>query len=377
MRRSVTTVLVGVLLYAASAAGQVQDGGLPRRGSLGVALGPHDGGALVTAVTPGSAAAANDIRAGDIITTIDGAVVRTPNDLIAAITRHVAGDSVVLQIVRADRVEPHTIVLRSLPRETMPGVEFQYDAVTLGDGTRLRTIVSIPDGDRSRRPAVMLIGGGGCGSIDVPLAPDVAIPGLVRTIAARGYVTMRVEKSGVGDSRGPACDAIGYTQELDGYRAALTALKRHPSVDPARVFLLGISLGGLFAPTLANESPARGIVVYGTLAGPPSPYAGRSDRFFRELASVDVAGAWSSVSTPVLVLHGQFDESTIAADHARIAAFVNARHPEAATHVELEGLDHCWTRHDSMEKSRGHCGNGEPVDVLARAVLDFLERHLG
>jgi len=376
MRRLEATVLLGLLLCAATVAGQGQDGGLPRRASLGVALGPHDKGALVTGVTPGSAAAASDIRTGDIITAIDDSVVRTPNDLIAAIVRHVGGDSVVLQIVRTGQVAAHTIVLRSLPRETLPGVEFQYDAVTLGDGSRLRTIVSIPD-DRSRHPAVMLIGGGGCGSIDVPTAPDVAIPGLVRTIAAQGYVTMRVEKSGVGDSRGPACDAIGYTQELDGYRAALTALKRHPSVDPERVFLIGISLGGLFAPVLANESSPRGIIVYGTLAGPPSPYAGRSDRFFREIASVDFASAWSAVSTPVLVLRGQFDETAVAADHARIADFVNARHPGTASHVELDGLDHCWTRHESMEKSRGHCGSGEPVNLLARTVLDFLGRYRG
>lgn len=375
MRRREATVLLALLLCAASVAGQGQDGGLPRRAALGVALGPHEKGALVTGVTPGSAAAANDIRTSDIITTIDDTVLRTPNDLIAAIARHVGGDSVVLQIIREDRVQPRTIVLRSLPRETLPGVEFQYDAVTLGDGSRLRTIVSVPSDDRSRHPAVMLIPGGGCGSNDVPSAPDVGSPGLVRKIAAQGYVTMRVEKSGVGDSRGPACDAIGYTQELDGYRAALAALKRHPAVDPEKVFLLGVSLGGLFAPILAHESPPRGIIVYGTLAGPPSPYAGRSDRFFREIASVDFAGAWSAVSTPVLVLRGQFDETAVAADHARIAALVNARHPGTAMHVELDGLDHCWTRHESMEKSRGHCGSGEPVDTFARAVLDFLERH--
>jgi dienelactone hydrolase len=263
--------------------------------------------------------------------------------------------------------------LGSLPREMMPGVTFEYGAVTLPDGSRLRTIVSVPSGNLSRRPAVMLVPGGGCGSIDTPLSPDVAQPGLMRVLAARGYVTLRVEKSGVGDSRGPACDAIGYIQELDGYRAALSALKQHPSVDLDRVFLLGISLGGVFAPILANESPVRGIIVYGTLAAPPSPYPGRSDRFFRELAPVDVAGAWSSVSSRVLVLRGEFDEVAVAADHERIAALVNARHAGRATHTELSGLDHCWTRHASMEESRGHCGSGRPDTTLSETILRFLQ----
>jgi pimeloyl-ACP methyl ester carboxylesterase len=226
---SITRVtLCGVLLSVALLDAQAPDGGLPRRSWLGVALAPHESGAVITAVVDGSSAALEGLRAGDVIKAVDGSAVRTPQDVV-------------------------------------------------------------------RRPAVMLIGGGGCGSIDLPMAPDVAASGLLRTIARQGYVTMRVEKSGLGDSRGPACDAIGYIQELDGYRAALVALKRHPSVNIAEVFLLGISLGGVFAPILANESPVRGIVAYGTLGSAPSPYPGRSERFFREFAAADVKGAWSDV----------------------------------------------------------------------------------
>ena len=106
--------------------------------------------------------------------------------------------------------------------------------------------------------------------LDVPMAADVGQPGLVRTIATRGYVTMRVEKSGVGDSEGPPCGEIGYSQELEGYGAALAALKRHPSVDSDKVYLLGISLGGVFAPVLAGGNPVRGIIVYGTPAAAPA-----------------------------------------------------------------------------------------------------------
>jgi pimeloyl-ACP methyl ester carboxylesterase len=139
------------------------------------------------------------------------------------------------------------------------------------------------------------------------------------------------------------------------------------------VYLLGISLGGVFAPILAGESAIRGIAVYGTLAVSPSPYPGRSERFFREFAAVDIRAAWSRVNSRVLALHGQFDEGTTEADHASIAAIVNARHPGFATHRELSGLDHCWTRHETMEKSRGNCGNGQAVSTLADAVLAFLQ----
>lgn len=364
----------GMWLATAIALAQAPDGGLPRRPALGIALGPADGGAVVTAVLPGSAAETGGLKPGDVIRTIDGSPVLAPADLIAAVARHRAGETVQLEIARAGTPAPQAVRLGSLQRETMPGVTFEYDAVALADGTRLRTIVTVPEGERSRVPAVLLVPGGGCGSVDVPAAPDVAQPGLMRTLAARGYVTMRVEKSGVGDSTGPACDTIGYFQELDGYRAALAALKQHPAVDAERVILLGISLGGVFAPVLANESSVRGIVVYGTLGSAPSPYPGRSERFFREFATADIKGAWTAVTARVLVLHGQFDENEAVVDHTQIAPWVNARHPGNATHVVFDGLDHCWTRHPSMEAARGHCGGGQPDTTLQEAIVQFVRR---
>jgi dienelactone hydrolase len=369
----ITTVFVVLLAATSLASGQSTDGGLPRRAWLGVALGPHERGAVVTSVVEGSSAAASGIRAGDVIRAVDGAAIQAPADVIAAVGRRAAGDSVSLEIIRENTLSQWTVGLRPVPRESLPGVTFEYGAVGLDDGSRLRTIVSVPDGAVGRFPAVMLIQGGGCGSVDVPMAPDVAQPGLIRTIAVQGFGPVRVEKSGIGDSRGPACDAIGYLQELEGYRAALRMLKQRPSVDVAQVFILGISLGGVFAPTLANETPIRGIVVYGTPAGPPSPYPGRSERFFREFASADIARAWSSLSSRVLVLHGEFDEMLADTDHVeRIVAAVNAGHPGTATHMELRGLDHSWTRHESREKSRGRAGQGEEVSTFSDAVLSFL-----
>ena len=369
-----TAAGVGVPLFTAIALAQAPDGGLPRRPALGVGLGPADGGAVVTAVLPGSAAEADGLKTGDVIRTVDGSPVRVPADIIASVARHRAGETLQLEIARAGTPAPHAVRLGSLLRETMPGVTFEYGAVALADGSRLRTIVTVPEAERSRRPAVLLLPGGGCGSVDTPMAPDVAQPGLMRTLAARGYVTMRVEKSGVGDSTGPACDTIGYFQELDGYRAALAALKRHPAVDADRVSLLGISLGGVFAPVLANESSVRGIVVYGTLGSAPSPYPGRSERFFREFATADIKGAWSAVTARVLVLHGQFDENEAVIDHTQIAPWVNARHPGNATHRILEGLDHCWTRQKTAEAGRDNCGGGEATTSWNDAVLEFIGR---
>jgi dienelactone hydrolase len=375
MMRCLALVCCGLsLCVAVTLSAQLQNTGdtLPRRAWFGVTLAPHESGAVVTAVADGSSAAAEGLRAGDVIRAVDDRSIRTPNDVVAAIGRRVGGEAAAIDLVRDGRAEWRSIVLRPLPRETMPGMTFEYGSVAVADGSRLRTIVSVPDRREGPLPAVMLLQGGGCGSVDSPIAAAMEQFGLIRTIAAHRYVTLRVDKSGVGDSKGPPCDTIGYSQELDGYRAALTALKRHPAVDADQVYLLGLSLGGVFAPVLAGESRIRGIVAYGTLAASPPRYPGRSDRFFKEFDAVDIPAAWSAVDSRVLALHGQFDEVAVEADHARIAAMVNARHPGRATHRQLAGLDHCATRHETMDKSRGNCGSGEAVSLLSDAVLEFL-----
>lgn len=363
------------LLVTAVASAQTDGGVLPRRGWFGVALAPRDGEVLVTSVVPGSSAAGNGIERGDIIRAIDDQPMRTPADVVSAIGRHAAGSTAVIEVSR-DGVQMRRLVLiKTFPVETLPRASFEYGFVRLADGTRLRTIMSTPNQPRGPFPAVMFLQGGGCESIDSALAPEVGPNELIHRIAAEGYVTMRVEKSGVGDSEGPPCATIGYRQELEGYQAALAALRRHSQVDANRVFLVGLSLGGVFAPTLAAQTPIRGVVVYGTLATAPSPYPGRSPRFFTEFADVDVPAAWSVVDTPTLALHGEFDESTEMRSHTRIAELVNAKHPGTAAARELEGLDHCWTEHSTMDESRGHCGAGRQVSTLTDAVVAFLRAH--
>jgi uncharacterized protein len=372
VRSRLLRVLASCLLSGAVLSAQTDAGPLVRRGWFGVALAPHDRGAAVTSVVPDSPAGIDGMKAGDVIRAVDGKAMRTPAEVVSALARHAPGSTAVIGVLRADEELRRSVVLRALPLETLPGVSFEYGSVAIGGGIRLRTITTVPDRAAPRASAVMLIGGGGCGSVDNPFAPDVGPTQLIRTVATQGYVTIRVEKPGVGDSQGPPCGEIGYAQELEGYRAALAALTRDPRVDPNRIFLLGISLGGVFAPILAAQTPVHGIVAFGTISFPPSPYPGRSARFFSEFAGVDVAKAWSSIDARVLALHGQFDENTNLTDHMRIAELVNATHPGRAEARDLPGLDHCWTQHATMEESKGHCGAGRQVTLLIDAVLGFL-----
>jgi dienelactone hydrolase len=218
----------------------------------------------------------------------------------------------------------------------------------------------------------LFLQGGGCNSIDVPSAPPNIWPmSLLAAMAARGFVTMRVDKPGAGESEGPPCAESGFREELAGYRAALHALVANPAVDPARVFLFGDSLGGFMAPLLARDTRVAGVSAFGTIAFTPTGYPGRSERFFREIGDVDILAAWAAVDVRVQLLAGSYDDPGVASSGAKIADVVNGAHPGRAEHRELEGVDHCGTRHETADEGR-NCGSGKQVPELVGAVLEFI-----
>jgi dienelactone hydrolase len=365
-----------VMTMALPSFAQTSTDPLPRRGYFGVGLekAPEGAGARVFVVSPGSTASAIGILVGDIIEAIDGKPTTAPEAVVAAIGRHRGGEVVKIGLLRKDTRETIEATLKPYPTEEMTNATVHYSSVTAPPGVRLRTIVSVPSGLSGQRyPAVLLLQGGSCGSIDTPLNATVGQTGLMHTIGSQGFVTMRVEKSGVGDSQGMPCDSIGFKEELAGYQAALKALIVHPSVDPQSVYLVGISLGGVFAPLLAAETRIAGISVYGTLAVPPTAYPGRSERFFQEFAPVDVQSAWTKVGTRVQVLHGEYDDTpaTSRAAHESIVKAVNGS-AGSAQFMEMAGLDHCWSRHASLEASRDKCGQGENTSALSDTILAFL-----
>lgn len=77
----------------------------------------------------------------------------------------------------------------------------------------------------------------------------------------------------------------------------------------------------------------------------------RSALFFREIAEVDILDAWARVNAPVLAFCAEYDDRVRHADQETIARIVNERHPDYAESRELARLDHCWTRHASLEAS--------------------------
>ncbi len=353
---------------------QIPTDALPRRAATGITLEITPTGAVAVKAAPeGSAGADAGLQAGDVIAALDGAPVTSIVQVQSIIGRHRSGDDLAIDVVRGAETKRLVARLKAFPFEHLPNTVFDYGHLTLPDGVRLRTIVSRPATSAARAPAVLFLQGGGCSSIDIPWAPADQWPlTLISAPAARGFVTMRVEKPGVGESEGPPCSEGGFREELAGYRAALGALVANPAVDRERIFLLGESLGGFIAPILAGETRVAGISTFGTIAFTPTDYPGRSEQFFREIADIDILAEWAAVDARVQLLAGSYDDPRVASSGEKIAAVVNEAHPGLAEHRELEGVDHCGTRHETLEASRDHCGGGKPVPELIASVLEFI-----
>ena len=153
------------------------------------------------------------------------------------------------------------------PRENYPNVDVIYDSVTAPDGKRLRTIITKPRVTEGKLPVVFVAGWLSCDSVEAPASTKDESGLVFRGLAQLpGFALFRVDKEGVGDSEG-ICGENDFESELAGYRAAFHALNNYDFVDPRRVFILGISNGGGFAPLIpqseAEQAQVRGYVSVG------------------------------------------------------------------------------------------------------------------
>ena len=153
------------------------------------------------------------------------------------------------------------------PRESYPNVDVIYDSVRTEDGKHLRTVITKPRTGNGKLPVIFVAGWLSCDSVEAP-ADTKDESGLVFRGLAQfpGFVLFRVDKQGVGDSEG-VCGENDFDSELAGYRAAFRALKNYDFIDTTKVYILGISNGGGFAPlvpeTATEQAQVRGYISVG------------------------------------------------------------------------------------------------------------------
>ncbi len=440
MQAALALSVIGSILSAASLSASLgdpriePDGALQRGAFFGARMVPVPDevrdrykletgtGALIGEVIAGSTAEAAGFKAGDVILAVNGAKIAGPGAVVQAIAGRKAGAEVALELRRGDLLRQEKVTLKGRPFEKSDDFEVIYGAVASRAG-QLRTILTRPQKE-GKHPALFLIQGIGLASIDNPAGGLAVYKTIIDEFTRHGFVTLRVDKPGCGDSEGGPARDVDFDTELDGYLQALKLLKTRGDVDADRIILFGHSMGGVMAPLLAADVPVRGIIVYGTIArtwteywlenlrrqmelaaAPPSAidrdvraeaalstylyaekkspreimerfphlrerleqnitedryFFDRSLTFYRQLAQKNLGAAWESFAGHALAIWGKADFVSNEDDHALIARIVNRDHPGHGTFLAMDGIDHGFNRAASRRTSFDRGRSGQP-----------------
>lgn len=440
------------LLAAAVFATLVAHSDLPRRGVLGVPFSPAsavqaqaaklaEGEGLVAGAPIADLTGAKaGLKLGDLILKINDRPAKAQG-LSAWVRTLPAGKPVTFHVLRDGKPMDLTANLTERPRD--PGNEnysVEYSDV-LSHGNRMRTILTKPK-KPGKHAGLLFIQGFSPISYDYTLATavgDVAsLDGpILFDMANSGYVTLRVEKPGVGDSEGGPFEGLDYITELDIYRQAMKQLRATEGVDLDNIFIFGHSMGGSFGPMIANEFPVKGLAVYGTagrtwfeylmdtiryqgLVGgdtfeqaddnarqgaqmmalvmiekkspeevkkshpqlaalvdgyfPGGLFNGKTLDFWRQLNDINFAKYWAKCNAHVLAVRGASDFVTYDADHKLIADIVNRAHPGYGTFQLEPNSDHLFHNFATEPESMRNFQKGKFNNAFAKTMKTWMEK---
>jgi len=120
-------------------------------------------------------------------------------------------------------------------------------------------------------PAIVLVHGSGPNDRDETIGPNKPFKDLALGLASRGIAVLRYDKrTKVYPAKMAAAVAATVKEEVvDDAVAAIAFVRTQPRIDPARVFVLGHSLGGMLVPRIAAADPKlTGAIVMAGAARP-------------------------------------------------------------------------------------------------------------
>lgn len=440
------SLLLALMTYDASGLEE-----LPRRGTLGLPITPVSRDqATKLKIEPGEGVVASQpisgltadragIKSGDVVVALNGKSVG-PTSIVATVRELPAGSPLSITVVRDEKTTVLQTTLMEKPRD--PGND-NYSVVyghVVSHGKRIRTIMTKPK-KPGKYPGFLFIQGFSPISYDFTLEGST---GDVTTLdgpilfefANSGFVTIRVEKPGVGDSEGGPFADLDYTTELDIYRQALKQLKETREVDSGNVFIFGHSMGGAFGPMIAAQDQVKGLVVYGVAARtwfeylldtiryqglvggdtfenaddlvrqasqlmalvffenqsveevkkshpkltdladrlfPDGLFSGKSLDFWRQLVATNFAAYWSKCNAHVLAVRGASDFVTYDADHKLIADIVNRAHPGWGKSAVLPDSDHLFHNFATETESLKGFRTGKFNPAFIKMTKDWID----
>ena len=295
-------------------------------------------------------------------------------------------------------------------REHFQNAKVLYGWAQDSRGERLRTFITRPNNATGKVPAIFFVGWLSCDSVEYPDADTKDGFGILlrRLIEQSGYATLRMDKPGVGDSEGD-CGKADFAEELSGYQSAFEEMLKYDFINPAKIFLIGLSNGGGTSALVPRQHPVRGYIaasswgrtwyehmlelerrhltkdgkspaevnaainafvefytlylIKGMTPGQviaqhpkwkslwydsPDGQYGRPAAFYQQLQALNLGEIWQKVNEPVLIIHGAADNIMSRADSEALGQIVNRVHPGHARYLEVDDMTHGFTVRDKF-----------------------------
>jgi pimeloyl-ACP methyl ester carboxylesterase len=256
-------------------------------------------------------------------------------------------------------------------------------------GFNLGGTITKPPSATTPMPALILIGGSGPTDRDETVAGIPVFGQIARELVAAGFVVVRYDKRGVGQSGGRA-ESVTISDYAEDARQVLLWLEKRKDVDKERIGVVGHSEGALVAMLLAARERGK-IDAMALIAGPstdgntivleqqklvlskmPIDDAQRAERvalqekintavmkgtgwtgipdvarkvadtpWFYSFLTFDPAKAMSDTRQPVLIVQGELDTQVQPYHADKLAEFARARKTKAEVAVvKVPGINH-------------------------------------
>jgi uncharacterized protein len=280
----------------------------------------------------------------------------------------------------------------------------------------------------TRLPVVVLVGGAGSADRDETISGISIFGQMAAPVAEAGFLVVRYDKRGVGQSGGRS-EAAAVEDYAEDVRAIVGFMRRREDVDRKRIALVGHGEGGWVALLAASKTDQIAALAEIAAPGVPGaelvleqqrhtldrmqiPDADKQARvelqkkiqgavisgsgwtgiapevrrqadtpWFRSFLMFDPARVMRKVRQPILILQGELDQQVAAVNADRLAALAGARKPprdKAVEVVRIPGINHLLLPATTGEVDEyGKLQDRKVSPALLSALTGWLQRQLG
>lgn len=309
----------------------------------------------------------------------------------------------------------------TLPAYAMPASYTEGELTVASGSWPLPATLDMPVGP-GPFSAIVLVHGSGPNDRDETVMANKPFKDLALGLASRGIVVLRYDKRTkvYGARLAGLADFTVQQEVIEDALAAVNTLRAQPRIDPARVYVLGHSLGGMTIPRIATgDASLAGVIVMAGAARPldqaileqtqylamadgrivpeeqtrideaktlvetvkaltpedaksAKPVFGAPASYWLDLRGYDAPVAAKSINAPMLVLQGERDYQVTMEEFARWKAALAGK--RNVTFHSYLALNHLFIAGGGKSLPAAYETPGHVDEAVVRDIADWIKR---